>query len=228
MHSHRQFARVAAETGQEWAIRSVFTLRSLMNEPSPTSPPPPTNAVQGAPSPASVPPPPTRRSVWTTREKLVRLTWSTLARPIWLLIPGLRPGLIRWFGGQVGKNCAFASSVEIAIPWHIRCGNGVRVGERVILYGLGPITIGDRCVIDYRAHLCAGTHDMTDSRFPLLKTPITLGKDCFVGIDAYIGPNVELGNSCRVWPRASVYRSFPAGTCLRGNPAKPFEPGDEA
>lgn len=162
--------------------------------------------------------------MWTAREKLVRLAWATLARPVWWLAPGLRPALIRLFGGQVGRNCAFAGSVEITIPWHVRCGDGVRVAERVILYGLGPITIGAGTVLDYKAHLCAGTHDMNDSRFPLLKTPITVGAGCLIGIDAYIGPGVELGDGCRVWPRASVYKSFPAGTNLRGNPAKSFEP----
>lgn len=174
------------------------------------------------------PPPPARRSVWTPREKLVRLAWGTLARPVWLLFPAARPRLIRLFGGQVGKNCAFAASVEVTIPWHVRCGDNVRVGERAILYGLGPITIGDNTVIDYRAHLCAGTHDMTDSRFPLLKTPVTIGRDCLIGIDAYIGPGVELGDGCRVWPRASVYKSATPGTCLRGTPAKSFDPGRDA
>jgi putative colanic acid biosynthesis acetyltransferase WcaF len=169
-------------------------------------------------------PPPARRSVWTTREKIIRLAWTTVARPIWLCCPGLRPALLRSFGGRVGKNCAFAASVEVTIPWNVRCGDNVRVGERAILYGLGLITIGDNTVIDYRAHLCAGTHDMTDSRFPLLKTPITIGAGCFIGIDAYIAPETELGDGCRVWPRASVYKSFPANTNLQGNPAKPFDP----
>jgi putative colanic acid biosynthesis acetyltransferase WcaF len=188
----------------------------------------PTNPVQDGVAAPSQPPPPARRSVWTPKEKLIRLLWSTLARPGWLAFSGLRPALLRLFGGTVGRNCAFAASVEITIPWHVRCGDGVRIGERVILYGLGPIAIGSGTVIDYKAHLCAGTHDMTDSRFPLLKTPITIGERCFIGIDAYIAPGVTLGDGCRVWPRASVYKSFPADTHLQGNPAQPIEPSAPA
>lgn len=193
-----------------------------MPAPTISDPKPPTKPEQ-----REALPPPARRSVWTTREKLVRLAWTLGARPLWVLFPGIRPSLLRAFGGRAGKNCAFGSSVEITIPWHVRCGDDVRVGERVILYGLGPITIGSGTVIDYRAHLCAGTHDMSDSRFPLLKTPITIGAGCFIGLDAYIGPEVELGDGCRVWPRASVYKSYPQGTALRGNPAKPFDPDAE-
>lgn len=191
----------------------------------------PTNPVQGgdaSPGQGPARPPPVRRSVWTPKEKLIRLVWATVARPFWLCVPALRPALIRGFGGTIGKNCAFAASVEVTIPWHVRCGDGVRVGERVILYGLGPITIGSGTIIDYKAHVCAGTHDMTDSRFPLLKTPITIGERCFIGIDAYIAPEVTLGDRCRVWPRASVYRSFPADTDLQGNPAKPMQPESAA
>jgi putative colanic acid biosynthesis acetyltransferase WcaF len=168
-------------------------------------------------------PPPLRRSVWTFRQKLVRAMWGLCARPIWIVAPPLRPALLRLFGAKVGKGCRFGRNVEITIPWNLDLGDEVEVGERVILYGLGPITLGDRVVIDYHAHLCAGTHDHTDSRFPLLKPPITIGSDTFIGIDVYIAPNISLGHRCRVLPRASVYKSFGDDVELVGNPARPVE-----
>ncbi len=181
------------------------------------------------PPPAGAPlPEPARRSVWTAKEKLVRLVWSTLGAAVWAVCPPARPGLIRAFGGRCGPGSAFAGKVKILIPWNIRCGARVRVGRGAILYGLGPIEIGDDTVIDRDAHLCAGTHDMSDSRFPLIKPPITVGSRCLIGADAYIGPDVVLGDDCRVWPRASVYRGFPDGTRLVGNPAKPIDDGASA
>ena len=167
-------------------------------------------------------PPPTRRSVWTPREKLVRIIWNTIARAVWVVLPPARAPLLRHIGRRCGTGCVLPRDCELTIPWHITLGDNVRLGSGAILYSLGPITIGDGTLIDDRAHLCAGTHDMTDSRFPLLKPPITVGARCFIGIDAYIGPWVELGEDCRVWPRASVYKNAPAGAHLRGNPAKPI------
>ncbi|GIK19771.1 MAG: hypothetical protein DYG93_09155 [Leptolyngbya sp. PLA2] len=189
------------------------------------------NATQDPPaagtrSAQAVPPPP-RRSIWTPKQKLVRAVWGTAGRLFWELLPPARSALLRLFGGRVGRGCSFGSGIDIAIPWNIRCGDRVQVADRVILYGLGPITIGDGTVIDYRAHICAGTHDMTDSRFPLLKPPITIGRGCFIGLDAYLGPGIELGDRCRVLPRASVYKSAPPDTWLRGNPARPFDPAAE-
>jgi len=167
-----------------------------------------------------------RRSAWTPKQKIIRALWGTVGRALWLLVPPARSALIRVFGGAVGPGCSFHRSVAIAIPWNLEIGSGVRVGPSAILYSLGLITIGDRTALDRRAHLCAGTHDMTDPNFPLLCPPITVGKDCLIGIDAYVGPEVTLGDGCTVEARASVYKPFPAGTRLRGNPATPVETED--
>lgn len=169
-----------------------------------------------------------RKTPWTLKENIARVIWMTFGTVAWKLLPPARSALIRLFGGKVGRACRFASGVEVTIPWNVTIGDNVRVREGAVIYSLGPITIGNDCVLDTRAHLCAGTHDMTDPTFPLVKPPITLGKGCFVGIDAYIAPDVELGDGCRVWPRASVYKSAPPGVCLKGNPARPIDPEAEA
>lgn len=168
----------------------------------------------------------TRKTPWTLKQNIARTIWMTFGRILWLLLPAQRSRLIRLFGGRVGKNCVFASSVEVTIPWHVDIGNNVRVRSASVIYSLGEIRIGDDCVLDARTHLCAGTHDMSDPSFPLVRMPITLGDRCFLGIDTYVGPGVELGNGCLVWPRTSVYKSEPAGTALRGNPARVIDPSD--
>ncbi|MHC5024717.1 MAG: DapH/DapD/GlmU-related protein, partial [Planctomycetota bacterium] len=143
-------------------------------------------------------PPPLRRSAWTTKQKIVRVAWTTVGRLAWIGLPRARPGLLRLFGGRAGRGCRFARNVEITIPWNVRVGDRVEVGAAAIIYSLGMITIGDDVVLDYGAHLCAGTHDHTDSMFPLVTPPINVGDGSFIGIDAYIGPGVTLGRRCRV------------------------------
>lgn len=166
----------------------------------------------------------TRKTPWTLKQNIARTVWMTFGKIAWMALPRLRPSLIRLFGGDVGKNCVFAGSVEVTIPWNVSIGDNVRVRHGAIIYSLGDITIGDNCVLDARAHLCAGTHDMSDPSFPLVKLPITIGSRCILGIDSYIAPGVELGDDCHVWPRASVYKSFPSGSSVRGNPAQVIEP----
>lgn len=139
---------------------------------------------------------------------------------MWILLPPARAALIRAFGGRVGNDCRFARSVHITIPWNLRVGDHVHVADRVILYSLGVITLGDSVAVAPRAHLCAGSHDLRDSTFPLTRPPITIGDHTVLGIDAYIGPGVTLGKNCTVYHRASVYKSFPDGSTIRGNPAR--------
>jgi putative colanic acid biosynthesis acetyltransferase WcaF len=154
---------------------------------------------------------------------MIRALWGTLGRAIWITCPGARASTLRLFGGRVGRGVQLAKNVDIVVPWNISLGDGVVVENDAVLYSLGEIKVGDRCVIDSKAHLCAGTHDMTDPLFPLIKPPITLEPDCYVGFDAYIGPDVVLGEGTVVHARASVYRSTDPGTEWRGNPAKPVE-----
>lgn len=168
----------------------------------------------------STPPSPIRHSAWTTRQNIARAIWMAFAKPVWKYFPSMRVPLLRLFGARIGKNCRFASTSEVTIPWNLVMGDDCDIGHRVLLYNLGVISLGDGVVIDYHAHLCAGTHDFTDPRFPLLTPPITIGARTFIGIDSYLAPGVTLGADCRVWPRSSLYRSFPDSTVIQGNPAR--------
>ncbi len=167
--------------------------------------------------------PPERRTVWTSKQKLVRLIWGTVGKIIWVCLPCSRSMVLRMFGAKIGRGCTFSRSVEIIVPWNLTTGNNCHVAERAILYTLGTITLGDNVRVDTKAHLCAGSHDMRDTTFPLTRPPISIGDNSFIGIDAYIAPNVSLGLNTIVHPRASVYRSFDGNCELQGNPARVVE-----
>ena len=164
--------------------------------------------------------PPARRTMWTRKQQIVRILWGTLGKFIWVVFPDLRSWILRRFGATIGTDCAFARRIEITIPWNLHMGNNCRGAEHAILYNLGQITIGDSVRIDTRAHLCAGTHDMRDTTFPLLRPPISLGDGCYIGVDAYIAPDVTLGSNTIVHARASVYKSYDGNVELQGNPAR--------
>ncbi len=164
--------------------------------------------------------PPKRRTVWTRKQRLVRLCWITIGRLIWILCPKARSSVLRLFGASIGKGCTFDRHVDIIIPWNLSVGDDCHFANHVILYTLGTITLGSRVRVDTRAHLCAGTHDMRDTTFPLMRPPISVGDDSFIGVDAYLAPDISLGANTIVYPRASVYKSFQDGVELQGNPAK--------
>lgn len=167
----------------------------------------------------------TNRSVrkWTRREQVGRLLW-TLSSPLFFLSPrplwGWRRTMLRAFGARVAAGAHVYPSVRITIPWHLDLGEQCAVGDRAILYALGPITVGARATISQGAHLCAGTHDVSRPDRPLLKPPVTVADDAWVAADAFIGPGVIVGAGAIVGARAVVIKDVAAATVVAGNPAR--------
>ena len=134
--------------------------------------------------------------------------------------------MLRVFGARVGAGAHVYPSVRITIPWHLDLGEQCAVGDRAILYALGPIIVGARATISQGVHLCAGTHDITLQDRPLLKLPITVADDAWVAADAFIGPGVNVGAGAIVGARAVVMKDVAAGMVVAGNPARPLKKGE--
>ncbi len=160
-----------------------------------------------------------RRAVW-------RLVWFTVWRLAhWRLI-GVRSVILRVFGARVGRGTALRASTWIEMPWQLALGDRCLLGEDVKIYNLGEISIGDDTVVSQGAHLCAGTHDYTDPAFPLRRGTIRVGKHAWIAADAFVGPNIEVGDGAVVGARAVVTRNVEPWTVVAGNPARPIKDRD--
>lgn len=163
-------------------------------------------------------------SPWTFGEKVGRALWMLVGRPLFRMSfhnwYGFRARLLRLFGARIGKGVRLRPTVHVEVPWNIEIRDGATVGDNAILYSLGQITIGERTIVSQYAHLCAGTHDHTDRRFPLIRDPITIGADAWIGADAYVGPDVTVGRLAVLGARSSAYKDLEAGQVYVGNPAR--------
>ncbi len=163
-------------------------------------------------------------SPWTFREKVLRAIWMLLGKPLFRVsfhnAYGFRAWLLRLFGAKVGKGARIRPTVNVEIPWNLDIREGATVGDYAILYSLGTITIGERTIVSQYAHLCAGTHDHTDRRFPLIRDPILIGADAWIGADAFVGPNVRIGRLSVLGARSSAYKDLEPSTVYVGNPAR--------
>lgn len=163
---------------------------------------------------------------WSRREQLGRIGWA-LTQPLFRFSPrplwGWRRWLLRLFRAKIGPQVHIYPSVRITIPWNLALGRQCAVGDRVILYALGPITIGPRATVSQGVHLCAGTHDLSQPHRPLVKPPIDIGADCWIAADAFIGPGVTVGAGAIVGARAVVVKDVAPGLVVAGNPARPLQ-----
>lgn len=164
---------------------------------------------------------------YTHRELALRVLWG-VGRWLFRLSPrpafGWRRAVLRLFGAEVGPHVHLYPSTRVYFPWNLRIGAWSAVGEDVLIYNLGPVTIGARATVSHRAHLCAGTHDATSADLPLLKPPITIGDQVWICADAFVGPGVTVGEGAVVGAAAVAVRDVEPWTIVAGNPARMVKP----
>ena len=160
---------------------------------------------------------------YTPAERRARLAWA-LGRQVFRAIPRpffrTRAAWLRLFGAKIGENCQIYPTVRIFLPSQLEIGDWSAIGDRVELYNLGGIRIGERVTISQGAHLCAGTHDFRDPTMPLIRSTITVGDEAWLCADCFVGPQVVIGARAVVAARAVAMRDVPAGTVVAGNPAR--------
>lgn len=163
-------------------------------------------------------------STWGAAGNVVRVVWMLVGRTLLRMslegADGYRAWLLRRFGARIGRGVRIARSCRVEIPWTLDIRDGVRIGERAILYSLGTIAIGEGTVVSHFAHLCAGSHDYTKRTFDLTRPPITIGARCWIGPDAFVGPGVKVADGTIIEARACVFKDTEAGKTYAGNPAK--------
>jgi len=164
---------------------------------------------------------------YSSREYVLRGLWEA-TRPAFALSPrplfGWRRLLLRLFGARVGQAAHVYPSTQVTLPWNLELGAWSSLGESVLVYNLGPVSVGARATVSLRAHLCAGSHDHERQDMPLLRTPIRIGDDAWVCADAFVGPGVTVGAGAVVAARAVAVRDVEPWAIVAGNPARPVGP----
>jgi len=128
--------------------------------------------------------------------------------------------VLRWFGARIGRGVRIDPSVHVEVPWHLALADGVCVGPGAILYCLGEVEIGEGTLVGPLVHVCAGTHDYTDPRFTLLRSPIRIGARCLLQTASFVAPGITLADGVILAERAGIYRSVTEPGMYIGNPAK--------
>lgn len=163
------------------------------------------------------------RSPYTAREKVGRMLWGvvqgTVFRYSFHTWNPWRAWLLNCFGARVHPTCTVRRTVRIQCPWNLAMDHDSCLGDRAIVYCLGPVTIGRRVSISQQAHLCAGTHDYTRPDMPLERPPIVIEDDAWLAADTFVGPGVTVGEGAILGARAVAMRDLAPWTIHVGNPA---------
>ena len=107
----------------------------------------------------------------------------------------------------------------------IQIGNSVAINQNFHCTCAESIVIGDGTSITANCGVFDIIHPYSDvsknPRNTMIETkPITIGKDCLVGMNSVILPGTVLGDHCVVGANSTVSGSFPDYCVLAGSPAK--------
>jgi acetyltransferase-like isoleucine patch superfamily enzyme len=111
----------------------------------------------------------------------------------------------------------------IIYPENITRGKHVFPGDSPGNYieASNGIKIGDYTNIGPNAGIISANHDPVDNSKHIKALPISIGKFCWIGMNAMILPSVQLGDFTIVGAGSVVTKSFAEGYCIiAGNPAK--------
>jgi putative colanic acid biosynthesis acetyltransferase WcaF len=153
----------------------------------------------------------------------VQLWWIVQAlffHPSPQVLYGWRRFLLRLFGAHIGRGVLIRPSVTVTYPWKLRIGDWSWIGDRVTLYTLGEITIGDNAVVSQHAYLCGASHDYTRPTFDLYSEPIHIGPEAWIAASAFVAPGVTIGRGAIVGACSVVLKDVPAGMICAGNPSR--------
>ena len=127
-----------------------------------------------------------KRSFWA----LIQPLWHLSPRHLWIW----RIFLLKCFGAKISRNVKIYPSCKISQPWNLQIKKNSTIAWGTRIYCLGKVKIGEKVIISQGSHLCAGTHDYNSKNFDLLKRNIVIGDFCWIAADAFIGPDVSIGN----------------------------------
>lgn len=118
----------------------------------------------------------------------------------------------------------------------MKIGENVRILSDVTAFGTEPflISIGKNCLISSQVHFVNHDGGMSvlnnlnkyGRRMDKLGT-ISIGENCFIGMNTIIMPNVKIGNNCIVGAGAIVTKDIPDNMVACGIPAKIISTLDE-
>lgn len=153
------------------------------------------------------------RLIWT-------ITWSICCK--WLprsMGSEWKRFILNIFGAKIERGAIVYSGAKIYCPYNLIMKRGSCIDMGVNCYNVSTIMLEENAVVSQGAFLCTASHDYTDSRHPLIGSPITLCKHSWVAAQAFIGLGVTIGEGAVVGARSAVFSNVEPWSVVGGNPA---------
>lgn len=128
---------------------------------------------------------------------------------------------------EKGRFLGFGEDVTVynssCIQGDVKVGDHTWIGPFTVLDGTGGLEIGKYCSLAWGVQIyCHSSVNwaLSGGKANYEYGPIKIGDCCFIGAQAIIVKNVEIGSHCLIQANSLVTKSFPDYSIIGGVPAK--------
>ncbi len=144
----------------------------------------------------------------TFEHSLYKSLWDKCRYALWLVLSelffltnvpypvALKVFILRIMGAQIGSHCVIKPWVKIKLPWKLKLGNYVWLGESLWIDNISEVNIGHHVCLSQNALLLTGNHDYTRISFDLTSKPINIEDGAWVCANATIVGGVTIASHC--------------------------------
>ena len=163
-------------------------------------------------------------SPWTFKEVLGIRLWNLIWKIFFYCSPKYfrywRVFLLRIFGAKINWHVFIYPSAKIYIPWLLKMEGRSCLGPNSEVYNLGSVHIKNGATISQYVYICNGTHDLSNTKLPLMIGEIIINENVFIGAKALILPGINIGEGAIIGAGSVVTKDVEAWCIVAGNPAK--------
>jgi len=159
-----------------------------------------------------------KRAIWNVARLFLFRPWGTKLFRLWRLF------LLKLFGAKVSWKCDVYASAKVWAPWNLEMEEGSCLGPEVICYNQAKVVIRKNACVSQYATLCTAGHKdppqpslkrrgylpLNNAETGLIVADIVLEQDSWVGMQAFVGMGVTIGEKSVVGARANVFKDVPA------------------
>tara|TARA_Y100001970_G_C13934086_1_gene699791 strand:- start:209 stop:775 length:567 start_codon:yes stop_codon:yes gene_type:complete len=153
------------------------------------------------------------RTAWKITE-LTLFRWSPRPCHRW------RRFLISLFGAKIHPKARIYPSAKIWLPSNLTMEAYSCIGDNVDIYNVANVIIKNHATISQRTWICTASHDIDNPLHPLITGPIVIGPHAWIAGEAFIGPNITVGEGCVIGTRAALFNDAEEWHVFGGVPAK--------
>ena len=162
---------------------------------------------------------------YRVREYVGRVIWSWVHQLAFRTSPRhwnrWRVFLLTCFGAHIAKGAYISPNAKVMHPWLLRLGPCSVIKDRVEIYNMAMLTLGEGTVVDEHTYLCGGTYDGVHIGATHQRLPITIGDHVRVETGCFIGPGVTIASDTVIRTKSLLTNDLPQPASSSGRSGSP-------